>query len=1175
PVEGSPVTYSITQQPQRGVLIGTPPSLKYKPNLNYNGSDSIKFVVNDGTTNSNTATVRITVTPVNDAPVAYDTLLTTNEDIPKAFTIRGSDVDGNPLTYHIVDSTKNGTLTGTVPNLTYTPKLNYNGTDSLSFRVHDGTLYSNTAKVRFTINAVNDPPVAYDTTITVAEDDSVTFTIRGDDPVEGSPVTYSITQQPQRGVLIGTPPSLKYKPNLNYNGSDSIKFVVNDGTTNSNTATVRITVTPVNDAPVAYDMSISTSINRDLLISLTAFDADYDSLIYKIKSLPQNGTYNNFDSTHGTLLYSPNYNFNGIDSIIFTARDSVYESNEAVVRISVIFQPAIIRGRKYNDLNGDGIWQSGIEPTMADWQITASKGVLTKTVLTDPIGYYELLFDSTETGIWQVTETNQIGWERTTPDYTVLIESQMDTTLHFGNFKTVTIFGYKFNDINGDGVWQQPGEPVLRDWEIIAKKNDIELNLTTDANGYYQFTFNSIHAGDWEIKEVMKNGWYQTAPGGTGAYIINIHSGFTADEKNFGNFEATKLSGYKFLDRNVNVVWDTLNEPALSGWVIKAVKDNNIRYDTTDAQGLYEFVFNTTEYGEWTISEVLKPGWLQTYPDTFNYVIFVSSGIYRNDLSFGNFYGGKVSGYKFHDYNGDGIWDSDEPPVSNWLIIAYRNGTAKTEITGASGFYEFIFGPGEYGQWTITEDVEPNWVQTYPPNQVHTVNVMEFSNIQHINFGNAKKRVLSGNIFYDHNENGINDFGDEGLRNWKMVIEYPSGWMDTTTTNASGSYEFINLDPGKYYIQQIVKDGWRQTKPNAPPIYEVILIGGRDTSGFDFGNFYLGDTIAYRTFSTSDYSKKSVSTRLYRGKYRMPSAGNVRDSVFTGGGILPEGLVIGVDRSDSAKDYAWFRTPTKYLKMLSRTFVYGDQPRAASYLTHKGEKKYHFAHRRYGNRLSSAVMTARTNLAASDMGITTLGLGDLLYIDKMDSSNPCNNKSIRQILGMADTALTLGKTLGYSQAFFDILDSVITKFNRAFVAPMDTISNKPLRIKSLVRLVDVHYLKRDTSTIPQVMKYEPGFTQEQPEKYHLYQNYPNPFNLVTNIEYYLPLESIVTLKIYNVLGQEVAVLIDQEQCEDGRNIISFDASQLSTGVYFYQINATPVEDGDNRFINVKKMILMK
>jgi hypothetical protein len=126
--------------------------LVYTPTLNYNGNDSFKFKVNDGIADSQPATVHINMTPVNDAPVANPQSVITLQSIPVAITLTGSDVEGDDLTYSVFAPPTQGTLSGTGPNLMYTPNAGYKGTDSFSFIASDGQLDSAPAVVTITTN---------------------------------------------------------------------------------------------------------------------------------------------------------------------------------------------------------------------------------------------------------------------------------------------------------------------------------------------------------------------------------------------------------------------------------------------------------------------------------------------------------------------------------------------------------------------------------------------------------------------------------------------------------------------------------------------------------------------------------------------------------------------------------------------------------------------------------------------------------------------------------------------------------------------------------------------------------------------------------------------------------------------------------------------------------------
>jgi hypothetical protein len=93
---------------------------------------------------------------------------------------------------------------------------------------------------------------------------------------------------------------------------------------------------------------------------------------------------------------------------------------------------------------------------------------------------------------------------------------------------------------------------------------------------------------------------------------------------------------------------------------------------------------------------------------------------------------------------------------------------------------------------------------------------------------------------------------------------------------------------------------------------------------------------------------------------------------------------------------------------------------------------------------------------------------------------------------------------------------------------------------------------------------------EVPKVFGLSQNYPNPFNPTTTIEFTIPEDAIVTLRVYNMLGQVVATLADREEFSAGENWVELDGAKLATGVYYYQINVN-----DGQFQSVQKMVLMK
>ncbi len=330
-IDGDTLTYSIVTGPSHGSLSGTGSSQTYTPAANYNGSDSFTFKINDGSVDSNTATVDITVTAVNDAPVADGQSVTTAEDTAMPISLTGSDADGDPLTYIIVGQPVHGTLSGSVPNVTYTPTANFNGSDSFTFKVNDGTVDSNTATVTITVTPVNDAPVAIPQNIGTNQDTPVSITLSGSD-IDADPLTYTVSASPTHGTLSSTAPNLTYTPNTGYVGADSFEFTVSDGTAISSPATVSISVSNVNDAPVADGQSLSTPEDTSLSITLSGSDADDDPLTYRVITQPVHGT---LTGTAATITYAPEANYNGTDAFIFVANDGTVDSPPATVTIDI------------------------------------------------------------------------------------------------------------------------------------------------------------------------------------------------------------------------------------------------------------------------------------------------------------------------------------------------------------------------------------------------------------------------------------------------------------------------------------------------------------------------------------------------------------------------------------------------------------------------------------------------------------------------------------------------------------------------------------------------------------------------------------------------------------------------------------------------------------------------
>jgi hypothetical protein len=184
---------------------------------------------------------------VNTPPVATAVTIALEEEVPTSIVLSGTDIDTSITAYSIVTNPAHGTLTGILPNLTYTPRKNYFGSDSFTFMVNDGKDNSAPATISLNIANINDKPVAFAQDVVVLEDTVKKIALVASD-VDNDPITYIITTQPAHGTLTGTLQNLTYTPSNAYTGTDSFIFKVNDGTTDSDTVTVTINVTSDVDA---------------------------------------------------------------------------------------------------------------------------------------------------------------------------------------------------------------------------------------------------------------------------------------------------------------------------------------------------------------------------------------------------------------------------------------------------------------------------------------------------------------------------------------------------------------------------------------------------------------------------------------------------------------------------------------------------------------------------------------------------------------------------------------------------------------------------------------------------------------------------------------------------------------------------------------------------------------
>ncbi|EID17756.1 hemagglutinin/hemolysin-like protein [Mycolicibacterium phlei RIVM601174] len=340
--DGDSFTAVLDTAPSHGtVQLNADGSFVYTPNANFTGTDAFSYVATDGELTGAPTLVRITVTPVNDDPVANPDSYTVNEDAVLVGNVLANDVDvdGDPLTVTPGAGTANGQLQWhSNGSFTYTPNANFHGTDSFTYTVTDSHgATSGPATVTITVNPVNDAPVAVNDSFTVTEDGTLTNNVlTNDSDVDGDSLTASVVSNPAHGTLtLESDGSFTYKPNENYYGTDSFSYTVSDGTATSAPAVVTITVTPVNDAPVAQDDVYVVAEDGTLSGNLLTNDSDVDGNPLSVSTVTQPGHGTVAFNPDGSFTYTPAADFNGTDTFTYTVIDGKGGSDTGLVTVTV------------------------------------------------------------------------------------------------------------------------------------------------------------------------------------------------------------------------------------------------------------------------------------------------------------------------------------------------------------------------------------------------------------------------------------------------------------------------------------------------------------------------------------------------------------------------------------------------------------------------------------------------------------------------------------------------------------------------------------------------------------------------------------------------------------------------------------------------------------------------
>ena len=362
------IQFTISSQPTNGNIIDLGNgSIRYIHNGSETTSDSFTYTVSDGTLSlSSAATASITVTPVNDLPVAVDQPITVSEGGSITIGLEADDVEtpANELTFKLESEPSNGKASISNGQLTYTHNGTETTSDSFTYSANDGTENGVSANVIVTISAVNSSPKTTAVSIALNEGAASTYdlsTNSSDTDTNVANLTYTLVAAPTNGAI--TDPnnsnaavsaggqlsgsSITYTHNGGETTSDSFTYKVNDGNSDSNTSTSTIAVTAVNDVPT-IDSSATIAVDEKDQVDITILGTDVDSssLTYVVVSTPSKGTLRSSDGTDltagntisgGTVTYvsTTSINANTTDSFQVKANDGTVDSATATINLAI------------------------------------------------------------------------------------------------------------------------------------------------------------------------------------------------------------------------------------------------------------------------------------------------------------------------------------------------------------------------------------------------------------------------------------------------------------------------------------------------------------------------------------------------------------------------------------------------------------------------------------------------------------------------------------------------------------------------------------------------------------------------------------------------------------------------------------------------------------------------
>jgi hypothetical protein len=533
------------------------------------------------------------------------------------------------------------------------------------------------------------------------------------------------------------------------------------------------------------------------------------------------------------------------------------------------FREGAIHGFKFEDLDANGKYDGLHEKPIAGIPMQLSRDA-------DGDGTYETVENSANTdefgqfafaalgpGRYRVSEIVPAVAVATTPPFDLQLLSGevamafadqavaqpgqvpvVFSDLAFGNFYFGAICGYKFNDLDGQGI--DNGDPRLTGVQIqleIDANEDGVFETTRSAStespfGYY--CFRDLGPGKYRVSEAVPNGAVQTTPEPAvidllsgevwvaqgGMALVTQHQVQVLElDLAFGNFELVDLSGTKYLDIDGDGTRDP-GDVGLGNWTIQLDLNNDGSMDrtaTTDLVGKYTFA--DVGPGTHVLTEVQQDGYQQTFPaGNGRHLVTTESGEDVGNLNFGNQTQTDlsiISGTIFRDADQNGARGETEPGLADWIVYldANNDGVLNHEsftntcddrsrepcwITEETGGFAFVVPIGAY---VVRQILQQDWTQTVPqsPDLYFVEVTADDQRFLGRDFGNfVRTGAIHGYVYHDLNGDFV-DNQEPRFANWPVTLQLeiaPNSYrhVETIQTDGGGLFAFRNLTPGVYDV---------------------------------------------------------------------------------------------------------------------------------------------------------------------------------------------------------------------------------------------------------------------------------------------------------------------------------------------------------------------------------------